>query len=161
MDPRVGPLLEIVRLNTRLFRHCIEDWTPRQAASRPTPETNSAAYIALHLLDARHRLLGHLGAGRLNPLGHFIEDRDRMADHVSYPGLLEISDRWTDASHALEDRLCTLTAEELDEPLETDLPVFDATRLGVLGFLVQHDCYHIGQLALMRRFAGLAPMRYR
>lgn len=161
MDPRVAPLLEIVRLNTRLFRHCLEDWTPRQASTRPTVETNSAAYIALHLLDSRYRLLSHLGAGRINALGEFTEDRDCMEDHVSYPGLLEIGDGWTDASHALEQRLRTLTAAELDEDLETDLPVFDTTRLGVLGFLVQHDSYHIGQLALMRRFAGLPPMRYR
>jgi uncharacterized damage-inducible protein DinB len=160
VDPRVAPLLEIVRLNTRLFRNCLEDWTGRQAAARPTPETNSAAYIALHLVDARYHLLSLLGAGRANSLASYTEDRDGMEDFVSYPGLLEIGDGWTDASRALEHRLGTLTAAELDEPLDTPFPVYDTTRLGVLGFLVQHDSYHIGQLALMRRFAGLPAMRY-
>jgi uncharacterized damage-inducible protein DinB len=32
--------------------------------------------------------------------------------------------------------------------------------LGALTFLVQHDSYHIGQLALLRKHAGLPAMRY-
>ena len=32
--------------------------------------------------------------------------------------------------------------------------------LGMLVFLVQHDSYHIGQLSLLRKYAGLAAMSY-
>ena len=41
------------------------------------------------------------------------------------------------------------------------LPGVDRTRLGALTFLVQHDSYHIGQLALLRKPAGLPAMSYR
>jgi hypothetical protein len=32
--------------------------------------------------------------------------------------------------------------------------------LAVLTFLVQHDSYHIGQLSLLRKHAGLPAMQY-
>jgi uncharacterized damage-inducible protein DinB len=32
--------------------------------------------------------------------------------------------------------------------------------LGALTFLVQHDSYHLGQLSLLRKWAGLPAMRY-
>ena len=35
-----------------------------------------------------------------------------------------------------------------------------ATAWGVLTFLVQHDGYHVGQLALLRKYAGLPAMKY-
>ena len=34
------------------------------------------------------------------------------------------------------------------------------TTLGMLTFLVQHDSYHIGQLSLLRKYAGMPAMQY-
>jgi len=48
-----------------------------------------------------------------------------------------------------------------DDASTTRFPVADPTRLGTLAFLAQHDTYHIGQLALLRRFVGLKAMSYR
>jgi hypothetical protein len=39
-------------------------------------------------------------------------------------------------------------------------PIGDATVLGLIAFMVQHDSYHIGQLALLRKHYGLPAMRY-
>jgi hypothetical protein len=39
--------------------------------------------------------------------------------------------------------------------------VGDRTLLGALAFLAQHESYHVGQLALLRKYAGLPAMRYR
>ena len=36
----------------------------------------------------------------------------------------------------------------------------DPSTLGSRAFLVQHDSYHIGQLAMLRRVHGLPAMRY-
>jgi uncharacterized damage-inducible protein DinB len=64
-------------------------------------------------------------------------------------------------STAIDERLEALTAEELAAPSERGFPGVERTRLGVLTFLVQHDAYHIGQLALLRKAAGLPAMSYR
>jgi hypothetical protein len=39
MDPRIAPLTEILRLNTRLFRNCLESVTDEMAAMRPSAST--------------------------------------------------------------------------------------------------------------------------
>lgn len=48
---------------------------------------------------------------------------------------------------------------ELDEPAPQRYPGGDPSVLGALAFLVQHDSYHLGQLALLRRAHGLPAMR--
>jgi len=54
MDPRVGPLRATLRLNTRLFLNCLDGLDDAVGASRPNERTNSIAFIAAHLVDARH-----------------------------------------------------------------------------------------------------------
>lgn len=92
MDARIASLVDILRLNTRLFRNCLDGFT---------------------------------------------------------------------VSHALRDRLDELPAAELEAIVSPRFPMPNPTRLSALTFLVQHDSYHIGQLALLRRHAGLPAMCYR
>ena len=160
MDPRVAPLAEILRLNTKLFRNCLDGVTEETAALRPSSSTNSAAFIAAHLADARYYLLRLLAAEQPNPLTKFLQGARSIDDVKESPPLEEIHRAWTAASHALRDRLDQITTEELDATVTTRFPVPDQTLLSVLTFLVQHDSYHVGQLALLRKHAGLPAMQY-
>jgi uncharacterized damage-inducible protein DinB len=36
----------------------------------------------------------------------------------------------------------------------------DSTRLGMIAFLTQHDSYHVGQAAFLRRQIGRPAMTY-
>ena len=40
------------------------------------------------------------------------------------------------------------------------MPIDDTSVLGLLGFMVQHDSYHLGQLSLLRKHCGLPAMAY-
>jgi hypothetical protein len=53
-----------------------------------------------------------------------------------------------------------MTPAELDATSETPMSAEDPSVLGTLMFLVQPDSYHIGQLSLLRKFAGLPAMSY-
>jgi uncharacterized damage-inducible protein DinB len=160
MDPRIAPLTQILRLNTRLFRNCLEGIGDEQAAVRPSASTNSAAYVAAHVADARFYLLKLLGAEQPNPLAAYLAGAKSIDDVKKSPPLAEVQQAWTLASHALRDRLETITSAELDATVKTRFPVPDQTMLAVLTFLVQHDSYHIGQLSLLRKHAGLPAMQY-
>ena len=160
MDPRIAPLADTLRLNTRLFRNCLQDLTEEQARARPSNTTNSAAFVAAHLAEARFLILKVLGAARPNPLDRYLGGRRSIEEISEWPSLVEIQAAWTEASHALRDRLGAMTAAEFDAPNPTRFPVTDMTVLGVLAFLVQHDSYHIGQLSLLRKQAGLPAMSY-
>ncbi|MGQ0703632.1 MAG: DinB family protein [Gemmatimonadales bacterium] len=160
MDPRVTPLADILRLNTRLFRNCLQDLTDEQARMRPSPTTNSAAFVAAHLAESRYFLLKLLGAERPSPLDRYLSGWKSIEQIQEWPTLAQVRDAWTEASHALRDRLDAMTAAELDAPNPTRFPVREQTVLGVLGFLVQHESYHVGQLSLLRKYVGLPAMSY-
>ncbi len=160
MDPRVAPLADILRLNTRLFRNCLAGLTDEQANLRPSGTTNSAAFVAAHLADSRFYLLRILGVDQPSPLARYLDSAKGINDVKQSPPLAEIQAAWTAAAHALHERLEVMTAGELDAPVTTRFPMPNATVIGVLTFLVQHDSYHLGQLALLRKHAGLPAMSY-
>src|SRR5512135_2317869 len=73
MDQRIAPLAEILRLNTRLFVNCLDGMTDDGAAVRPSASTNSAAFVAAHVAEARFFLLNMLGAARPSPISACLE----------------------------------------------------------------------------------------
>jgi uncharacterized damage-inducible protein DinB len=160
MDPRIVTLANILRLNTRLFRNCLESFGDEAATQRPSASTNSASFVAAHLTDSRFFLLRVVGAEVANPLAPYLAAARSIDEITQLPPLDETLAAWTTAAHAIRDRLETLTAAELDGPTAAPFPAAGQTMLGALTFLVQHDSYHLGQLAYLRKYAGLPAMRY-
>lgn len=160
MDPRAAPLASLLRLNTHLLLNCVEGLTDAQATARVLPSTNSIAFLVAHLIDARHTLLALLGGIAENPLATVLSDARSIDDVAMLPPLTELRDAWHAVDEALAIRLPELSASVLDEPAPQPYPGDDPSLLGALAFLVQHDSYHVGQLALLRRALGLPAMRY-
>ncbi|HEV8357200.1 MAG TPA: DinB family protein [Gemmatimonadales bacterium] len=160
MDPRVAPLAETLRLNTRLFRNCLAGLTEEQARARPSATANSAAFVAAHVADSRFFLLKMLGATRPCPLERYLGGRKGIDEITEWPSLAQVHEAWTEAAHALRDRLAAMTPADLDAGAVSGFPIEDQSVLGVLTFLVQHDSYHVGQLSLLRKIAGLPAMSY-
>ena len=160
MDPRAVPFASLLRLNTRLLLNCLEGLSDDQASVRVLPPTNSVAFLVAHLIDARHKLLAVLGGAAENPLTELFADARSIDDVPSLPSLVELCEAWQAVASALASRLAELSAEEIDAPAPQRYPGDDPSVLGALAFLVQHDSYHIGQLALLRRALGLPAMRY-
>jgi uncharacterized damage-inducible protein DinB len=160
MDPRIAPLAEILRLNTRLFHNCLASLVDDQARERPSEVTNSAAFLAAHLVDSRYYTLGLLGVKQSSPLKGADGGFNDIAQVSSYPALAEIRKAWTTVAKVLDQQLAAIKPAELDAPLDPGFPLENKTVLGVVTFMVQHDCYHLGQLGLVRKFSGLPAMAY-
>ena len=160
MDNRVAPLAEILRLNTVLFRNCLDGLSDEDAARRPSSATNNAVFVAAHLTNSRFYLLKALGMSEQDPLASYLDGRKSLDDLDRLPPLSEIQAAWTKAAHLLRDRLAGLTSADLDAPSTARFPLSDGTLLATLTFLVQHDSYHLGQLSLLRKYCGLPAMRY-
>lgn len=160
MDSRIAPLAEILRLNTTLFRNCLDGMSDEQAAARPSGATNNAAFVAAHLTNSRFYLLKMLGVEEPDPLAPYLDGRTSLDDLDQLPPLSDIQAAWTKAAHLLRDRLTALTPADLDGPSTAKFPLFNGTVLATLTFLVQHDSYHVGQLALLRKFSGMPAMRF-
>lgn len=161
MIPLVAPHHAVLRLNTRLYLNCLEGVDDAVAARRAGPETNGMGFLALHLLDARSHLGWLVGAEAAHPFAAMLEGVRGIDELESLPPLDEVRAAWERVSAAVEARLAALTEDEVLRPSPQGYPVEDATVLGGVAFLLQHDSYHVGQLALLRKHFGLGAMRYR
>jgi uncharacterized damage-inducible protein DinB len=159
MDPRIAPLAGILRLNNKLFANCLDGITEAQCHERPSQSTNSAAYVAAHLTQGRFWGLKILGAERPNPLEKYLGQWKGIDEITEWPSLEEIKSAWAEASAALDKRMDAITPAELDAPSGSQM-MEDSSVLGSFAFMVQHDSYHVGQLSLLRKHAGLPAMSY-
>ena len=160
MEPAVQPLSAIFDLNTDLLRNCCEGLSDADANRRLADGGNSVAFLAAHLTDARHVLAARLGAPLANPLSPILDIASGIDDIAALPPLAEILEAWEAIAVHLSGVLDRLTADELARDLPHRFPIAGQTPLGVIAFLVQHDSYHVGQLAFLRRQLGRGGMSY-
>ena len=161
MHPTLAPLADLFRLNTKLFRNSLASLDEVDATARPNEHTNSAAFIGGHLVETRAWMGRYLGLDTTSPFGGVLEHATSLDQIKVFPKLVEIRPEWEILSEAVSARLDQLTEDQLAGPGAPKFPGVAPTVLGGIAFLLQHESYHIGQLAYLRKYLGLPPMSYR
>lgn len=160
MDPRVAPLATILDLNTDLLLNCLDGLSQPEAQHRLDGGGNSVIFLAAHLADSRHFLAARLGRPLTNPLSRYLAVAQSIEDIGEWPSLAEIRQAWLAVSAHLRQHLPELGSDELVREGAHKFPVPDSTPLGMIAFLTQHDSYHVGQVAFLRRQLGKPAMTY-
>src|SRR5262245_44542462 len=160
MDPRIAPLAGIFELNTDLLLNCLDGLSQDEAQRRLDGGGNSIIFLAAHLADTRHFLLGRLGQPLTNPLSRYLADAQSIEDIGEWPTLEEVRREWLAVSGHLSEALANLESAALERTGAHRFPVGDSSPLGMLAFLAQHDSYHVGQAAFIRRQLGKPAMTY-
>ncbi|UCF40191.1 MAG: DinB family protein [Gemmatimonadota bacterium] len=150
----------ILRLNTQLFLNCLEGVIEADGMGRVTHNTNSLAFIAVHLVDARHFLAQELGLELAHPFAETLADVQSIDDTERLPSLVELRTAWEGVSAPLTERLAAAGDQLLDASPSQAYPVDDPSMLGGIAFLLQHEAFHIGQMALLRKQLGYPSMSY-
>lgn len=158
MDSRLALAARAYNLNTRLVENCLQGVDDETANRRASDRTNSIAFLALHLTDARHWIIGWLGGRSDNPFHDLLKDAKGIDDVAEFPPVEQILDVWRDTARALLDCLLQLSHEKLAESAEPAFPLGDQTVMGGIAFLSQHEAYHIGQMAYVRKWLGLGGL---
>ena len=161
MEARLAPLYAIFKLNSHLFLNTLVDMDDDQASWRPTEQTNSAAYVALHLVDTRYYMATHVGLTLVNPFAAMLKDARSIRDLRTLPRLEDVRGAWKHVTGETRVRLGQLTTAHLDVKSSAKLPIDEDSTLDMVSFLMQHESYHIGQLGLLRKQMGLPAMSYR
>ena len=160
MDVQLEPLADIFRVNTGLLKNCLDGIDDATATRRPNDDTNSMAFVAAHLVDARYFLAKQLEIEVGEPFGGRMKDARSIVDISSLPAVAEIVQTWVKVSRLLGERFDDLEADELEAATEQTFPGGDPRLIGAIAFLLQHESYHIGQLGFIRRFFGHDAMSY-
>ncbi len=160
MNPRVEALTEILNINTRLFRNCLDGVSDEIARQQPNSQTNSVAFLACHLVDARSYLAKLIGLETGSQLRDASQSYLAVVEHKSEPPLDRILEAWQEVTGVLRDRVCEMTDDQLDAKSSEAFPIDDPSLFGALVFLLHHESYHIGQIAMARKYFGAGAMRY-
>ncbi len=147
-------------LNTRLFVNCLAELTDEMSARRISDRTNSIGFIAVHLVDSRCFLAKSIGLNVSYSFAEKVKDIESVEQLTELPAVREIRTAWIEISAQLSKRLPELTPAELQRPSLLKCPVEDKTLAGEIAFLGQHESYHIGQLAFLRKEPGFPAMSY-
>jgi uncharacterized damage-inducible protein DinB len=159
VNTQVTPLFEQLKLNTRLFTNALDGADDDMAQRRPAGRANNMVFVALHLLDARAYLARYLGIEYQHPFTD-LDAVSSIDEMESFPPLEGVCGAWREVSDLLVDGFPGLTEAELGLESAQPFPVDDRTVLGGVTFLLQHESFHIGQLAFLRRWLDLEPMSY-
>ena len=161
MEPQLAPLAAILDLNTDLLLNTLDGVGDGDARARLPGGGNSLAFLAAHLTDTRHFLAERIGRPLANPVAPYLADARTIEDITAWPSLPDLRDAWCAVSAHLHSALGGMSAEDLAQANADRFPLADGTRLGMIAFLVQHDSYHLGQMAFLRRQLGKSAMSYR
>lgn len=159
MEPRLAPVAEVFSLNTDLLLNVADGVTEEHASRRLLPGTNSISYLVAHLVDGRHYVLTLLGRPVANPLAA-LKEAGSIEQVETLPPLSELRAHWRAVSDHLDAAFEGASAAQLAVASDQRFPVGDPSLLGALAFLSQHESYHVGQAALMRKGLGYPAMTY-
>jgi uncharacterized damage-inducible protein DinB len=160
MDTRLVPLADILRLNTRLFLNCLDEVDDAAGSRRISSATNSLAFVAVHVLDARAYLTKALGGDGTHAFTEMLSAVNSIEEVDELPTLDQIRTAWADVTARLLERVTAVSSSELEAEAPAAFPIADPTVLGMIAFLVQHDSYHVGQMAFLRKALGFHAMSY-
>lgn len=158
------PLLNQYDLHHRLYMNVLADFTDEETNRRLEgyPQVNHVKYLAGHLLNSQYGLATLAG---LNPEvkwnEHFaVGGQSEARDDYSYPHIDEIKNEWNAIHSETRGGLEALTEAELAEKPPAPFDQLAESVVDLWAFLNHHQAYHIGQIALLRRGFGKAPMRF-
>ena len=101
-DDALNEHQEALRRVTKLYLNCLEDLPEEAGGVRAGHETNTIAFVALHLLDVRYFLAGYVGLDVDNPYAETLEGARGIDDVTSFPPLRELVARWREVSESVD-----------------------------------------------------------
>ena len=113
-----------------------------------------------HLVGARAYMAGLAGGDGADPFEELLGGASSIDEVEAFPAVADILREWDSVTRRVLSSFAGVDGASLAAPPPFQFPIDDPTVLGGLAFLVQHESYHIGQLALLRKHWGLGAMSY-
>jgi uncharacterized damage-inducible protein DinB len=126
-------------------REVLEGITAEQAARKPIPEAHSIWELVLHMATWKDVVTRRMGGEKIT----------EVPPEEDFPAVRATDERsWKQALERLEaahQRLVAALAAIRDDQLDDPPPNGPTARYRLLHGIVQHDLYHAGQIAVLRK----------
>lgn len=139
--------------NVRLLELNGAGLTEDLASRRPASGVASAVWIVGHLVSSRRRIVKLMGGAiPEDPLWeqHYARGGPGASAHL---GWAELVAAFQAADQALKEAF--LAVEDWDRPTVNPALGMEQPLEQVLAFLFMHECYHLGQIGIIRKLHGL------
>ncbi len=147
-------------LHTRLFNNVLDGLSDLEANSRTDRNSNNIKWLAGHLTTTRFTLTDAVGMDAKDPYATLFGHGQSLQDNIDYPSINRIRELWNDISDRISAGLSRLPEDVLNGSAPRRVPIGDDTFEGMLAFLMHHEAFHIGQMALIRKQLGRPAMKY-
>jgi uncharacterized damage-inducible protein DinB len=158
-------LLAQFNLLNHWFNNSLEDLSDSETNQRIDQQMNHIKYLAGHLVNAQYGIADLSGAKIQHKWNDLFAglSKTKALDNFNYPSIEEIKKEWNDMFPIVKEKLKMLPDEELDREIPGSSlkgsGIFDGTVGDLWAFLNEHQMYHIGQIGILRRALGKAPMK--
>jgi uncharacterized damage-inducible protein DinB len=142
------------RFNADLLDKSLEGVTAEEWGRCPCESSNSLTWIAGHIVWARSRTLAMMGTEWSKPWLPLFARGSKQAEAGDCPSSDEILAAWNEVKAVLDGALENASAEKLNAPGPERVPSFDGKLSGTIAFMANHESYHVGQAAYLRRWLG-------
>ena len=159
MNEAIKPLASIYKINTSLLINSFKDVTEELSLKRLNKKTNSMMFLLLHTIDARYFILKQLGLKIKNPFGKYVDWANTIDDIIKYPKLKRVLAEWKKLEIIFMNKLSRLSHKQLEIELDTKYPGGNKI-LNMIAFMAEHEAYHVGQLAFIRKFLGMKAVTF-
>lgn len=167
LSPRVDLALKHLESARSYMRGLLQDLTPDEWFWTPQPPISHIAWQVGHLAVAEYGLMlfrqrgrqevdGELMSGGFRKL--FMKGTTASADRANHPGPDEIVAVLDRVHQQVLLELPGFADAELDQPIDPPHTVV-STRYGSMLFAGDHEMLHAGQIGMLRRLMGKAPVR--
>ena len=136
---------------TRLVDRALADLSDAQAGHRSRDgEGSSITFIAGHLLACRASLLSWFGSRDSNPWRETFGAGATPRSAAEYPPIAELRAQWSEVGREFHNMLEGLEAATILATSPHKVPGDDQSNRGLLQDLGFHECYHLGQIGMLR-----------
>lgn len=119
------------------------------------PETaNHMLWLLGHAANSRLGLIVLMGGEDQRPWNELFSRGSQPGDEATLPSVSEVRDSWQKAVTALNAHFESLSDEDLGKTCVRDFPIDDKSILGAAAFLAGHEMYHLGQMAVLKKWLG-------
>ncbi len=148
------------RRNTTLLKNSLYGLNDDEARRRIAPGLNNISFIALHTLDCRSMLASIAGIEAAHPYTGILEHAESLDDIIELPPIRDIELYWEQIGEKVYRQLNNLTTEQLAERSGKKFPHTGNSIFEGIEFLLNHEMYHIGQIAFIRRLIDKPSMSW-